>query len=38
MITTLLAVCNGIAISNVYGSLFTAKHEEDDDGIYTFYN
>lgn len=32
MITTLLAVGNGIAVSNIYSSLFSAKSEEDDDG------
>jgi hypothetical protein len=32
MITTLLAVLNGIVISNIYSSLFTSIKGDEDDG------
>lgn len=33
LLTTVLAVLNGIIISNLFASLFSAKNDEDDDGI-----
>lgn len=36
LLTTLLAVMNGIIMANMYASLFTSEKEEDDDGCYIF--